>query len=89
MKQQNFRLVKIESICRENEGNLNIEICSKNGKKIFWEKEKMLVTSIFPFFHNAFKAFFLTVIKSGDCGVTFLIHDRPCSGGSVVSVSDS
>ena len=35
-----------------------------------WEKEKMLVTSIFSFSHNAFKAFLLKVVKRL-CGKEF------------------
>ena len=38
-------------------------------KKTFWEKEKMLVTSIFSFPQNIFKASSLVVVKSWDCVV--------------------
>ena len=35
--------------------NEKIEICFGKDRKTLWEKEKMLVTSIFSFSHNVFK----------------------------------
>ena len=32
-----------------------IKICLRKGRKTWWKKEKMLVTSIFSFSHNVFK----------------------------------
>ena len=37
------------------------------GLKKLWEKEKLLVTSIFSFSHNVYKGLFTKVIKSRDC----------------------
>ena len=56
-KQQMFRLVELESICRrQNKCDFKIDIYLLwEGKKILWEKEKMLVTSIFSFSLNVFK----------------------------------
>ena len=31
-----------------------LRLCERNILKTFWKKEKMLVTSIFAFFHNIF-----------------------------------
>ena len=56
--QQNFRLVQIESICiRQNKCNLNTEILFGISRKHCRKKEKMLVISIFSFFHNVLKRF--------------------------------
>ena len=44
------------------------------GYKILWGKEKMLVTSIFSFSHNALKCFVLLgVVKVGI--VWYSVHD--------------
>ena len=43
-KRQSFRFVQIERICRrQNNSNLNVEICVQNGRKTSWEKEKILI----------------------------------------------
>ena len=55
-KQQNFRLVQIQRICRQrNRFRLKIENYLLEGRKLLWKKVKMLVTSIFSFSHNASK----------------------------------
>ena len=61
-KGQNFRLVQINSICKQKrEGSSNIEIlltkCRHHGGR-----EKMLGTSIFPFLTMFSKGFFPKVV---------------------------
>ena len=41
----------------DNKSEWKFEICFVKGKKALWEKEKMVVTSIFSFSHYVFKAF--------------------------------
>ena len=43
---------EIERVCKQHN---KAEICYGKGRKTLWEKEKMLVTSIFSFSHNVFK----------------------------------
>ena len=51
---------------RTNQILLKLWILSWIGLKTLWEKEKMLVTSIFSFSHNVFKSFlFQGCLKSG------------------------
>ena len=53
---KNLELPLNESICwRKNKCDSKTEICFGKGRKNCGEKEKMLVTSIFSFTHNAFK----------------------------------
>ena len=67
-KQQNFRPVQIESICRRHfKWELKIEICFGKGRKLV-EKVKMLVSSIFFFSHKIFKSFLYRVVMSRLCG---------------------
>ena len=40
------------------------------GQKTIWEKEKMLVTSIFSIFYDVLKSFFSKVAKSRDSVLT-------------------
>ena len=55
-KQRNFQLVETGSICRQqNKCDLKIKCCCWKGEKTLWEKEKILVTSIFSFSHNVFR----------------------------------
>ena len=44
----------------------NDNFCLKIGKKAFWEKEKILVTSIFSFSHNVFRSIFCRAVKTRD-----------------------
>ena len=44
------------------------KICSGKGRKYCWEKEKMLFTSIFSFFHKVFQTVLQGRSKSGLCG---------------------
>ena len=59
-KQQIFRLVQTESICRwQNKSDLKTEIPFGIGRKDYGKWEKMVVTSIFSFSHDFFKSFLL------------------------------
>ena len=44
--------------------NFKFDGSSPNGQKIRWEKEKLLVTSNFSFFHSVFKRFILQARKN-------------------------
>ena len=67
-RQQNFRLVQIESMCRRHKFARKIKTCFGKGKNIVGKGE-MLVTSISPFPTMFSKAFSFRVIKSMDCVV--------------------
>ena len=55
-KQQIYRLVQLESICRgQYKAIPNIEICLQNGRKHCGKRRKTLVSSIFSFCHNVTK----------------------------------
>ena len=49
------KLSQLEA-CADDKINVTekLKICVGKGRKTLWEKEKMLVTSIFCFFHNVF-----------------------------------
>ena len=50
-----YRIPQIQSICRrQNKSDRKIEILLWEGLNTLWEKEKMLVTSIFSYFHIFF-----------------------------------
>ena len=56
-------LFKFKAFFRQqNNCNFNTEILFRDGKKTFWEKEKMLVTSISPFPTLFSKGFFFRVV---------------------------
>ena len=41
--------------------------------------EHIMVTSNFSFFHNVFKGFFLRVVKTQSCMVTYSVSHKPFS----------
>ena len=43
---------------------MKMEDSSQNAQKILWEKEKLLVTSNFSFFHSVFKRLELQTCKN-------------------------
>ena len=53
-RQQNFRLVQIETNCRRH---FKMHVKWKKGLKTLLEKEKLLVTSNFSFSHNVFHSY--------------------------------
>ena len=49
-KQQNFRLVQIESICRlQNKFDSKMEICFGKGRKHKWKRTKCCLPAFCPF----------------------------------------
>ena len=64
-KRQHFRLVQIESVCRQQiKSDSKLEICFGKERKHCGKREKMLVTSIFSFFPKCFqKASFSASLK--------------------------
>ena len=59
-----------------NIAKMTISLFSWSGKH--WEKEKMLVTSIFFFSYRVFQSFFLRVIKKfGLCGKELIFPNKP------------
>ena len=54
----------------DNKINVNEKLKIVLGRvETLWEKEKMLVTSIFSFSQNVFQGFFFKVVKIRDCVV--------------------
>ena len=69
-KLQIFRLVQIESICRQqNKWKLNIEICNGKGRKHCGKWRKCWLPAFSPFPTMFSKAFCLRVVKSWVCVV--------------------
>ena len=69
-KTQNFRLVQIQSICRQqNVCGLKIEKCLGDGKKHFVKRKKCWLPAFSPFHTMFSKGFFLKFVKSWDCAV--------------------
>ena len=61
----NFRLFQTERVCRPPFSNLmKMAVTSPNGKKILWEKEKLLVTSNFSFSYSVFKRLVLQTCEN-------------------------
>ena len=72
-KQQNFRLIQIESICRgQNKCDRKIEICFGTGRK-HCEKGRKCWSPAFSSFPAMFsRAFYFRVVRNCDCVVKSL-----------------
>ena len=69
-KQQNFRLVQIQSICRrQNKSDSKIEICVGKSRKHCGKRRKCWLPAFSPFPIMLSKAFFSRGVKSADCVV--------------------
>ena len=69
LKMMVFVFDRVENIVGKGE-NAGLSLI---GLKTLWEKEKMMVTSIFSFSHFVFKGFFTKGwLKSGFCGKEFI-----------------
>ena len=75
-KRQNFRLVKIESICRrQSKFGWKIGICFGKGRKHCGKKRDCWLPAFSPFPTMFPKGFSYRVVKSGDCVVKELRYD--------------
>ena len=76
-KQQNFKLVNIESICRQyDKCDQKIEICVWKGRKHWGKRRKCWLPAFSPFPTVFSKAFFSRGVKSRDCKVMGSVYVR-------------